>query len=311
MKFVKEKIRNFLKMFKEDEVNIQIQTTSICNGKCIICPYVGSWYDSNPGVMSDEVFDKVLEEIKPLKIDKFCPYLMNEPLADPKIFERLEKIKELKNFNYIEFATNGILLNEERAEKLIDALKDIEHKVCISFHGTNKENYNEIMKLDFDKSIHNICNFLVKADGKLKIWVRGGGMPLKNGAPTWFSEKEYKDFWEKKFESLNLKKPPKIDFFTYIDRADNLTDKRLSANFRRKSMKGFKCDRIGGWLHFNYEGDMIICCMDYHKEEVLGNITKNTLNEIKNSSRMKEVFGKAKGEIESSDNFICKRCLFR
>src|SRR4030042_6384200 len=80
------KIRN-RKILLQDKLNIQIQTNSFCNGKCRFCPYQGSWHQKNPGEMSWENYRKIIQNLKQLKIAKFCPYLENEPLLDKEIFK--------------------------------------------------------------------------------------------------------------------------------------------------------------------------------------------------------------------------------
>jgi len=72
--------------YNKKMIGLQIQTISSCNSRCIICPHAMSWTRKRLGVMTDELFDKVIKEISVIKFKKICPYLMNEPLTDPKIF---------------------------------------------------------------------------------------------------------------------------------------------------------------------------------------------------------------------------------
>ena len=79
--------------FATGSLNVQIQTTSVCTGKCIICPYLESWHKNNPGVMSDAIFHSILEQLCSFLVLKICPSLENKPLADPLIFPRIAKIR--------------------------------------------------------------------------------------------------------------------------------------------------------------------------------------------------------------------------
>ncbi len=291
-------------------IGLQIQTISTCTSRCFICPHSKSWHNQHPGVMTDKIFNKIMKEVASIKFEKICPYLMNEPLTDPRFFKHLQKIKKLKNFDYIEVATNASLLNSEYANKLITVLEDVNNDIWISFHGVNENNYKEIMGLDFKKTLNNVCNFLVKADGKLKIKIQGSGQPFiqRTNSSNWFNKEEYFDFWNKIFNDLNLTNRPKIFYFQYNDRAGNIRND-LSFNFRRKSLDRFKCNRVDQWLHFLYTGELILCCNDYNKECILGDITKCSLKEILNSTERNEIIDMVEGRKKSPDDFICKRCV--
>lgn len=289
-------------------IGIQIQTMPSCNGRCVFCPHSKSWLHNNHGMMENDIFDKILHEISALKVEKICPYLMNEPLIDPKIFERIEKIKNLNNFDFIELSTNASLLSSERADKLIYSFTSVNSVVWISFHGINKEQYELITGLDFDVVLNNVCDFLIKADGKVKVCINGSGGPfIKNEfSPQWFDKKEYNEFWSKRIKRLELKNKPKIIFFEYNDRAGNIEG---SFNFRRDTLKDFRCERTEGWLHFLYTGELILCCNDYRKECIIGDIGKSSLAEILNSSQRKQIISKVTGREKSSISFLCKRCV--
>lgn len=263
-----------------------------------------------PGVMTDELFDKILKEVSVIKFKKICPYLMNESLTDPKIFDRIEKIRRVNNFDYIEISTNASLLNNKNADQLVAVLKHVDNEIWISFHGINENTYKGIMGLDFKKVLNNICNFLLKADKKLNIKIQGSGRPFiqNEKSPYWFSKKEYYRFWEKIFAQLKLKAPPKLFYFQYNDRSGNIRND-LSFNFRRKTLRGFKCARTNQWLHFLYTGELILCCNDYNKECVLGDITKQSFGKILNSTKRNEIIDMVDGRKKSPNDFICKRCI--
>ena len=43
---------------------VQIQTTSVCNASCSICPYKDSYYAKHPKVMDQNLFISILEDLK-------------------------------------------------------------------------------------------------------------------------------------------------------------------------------------------------------------------------------------------------------
>ena len=52
-------------------IDVQIQTTSLCNARCISCPYPYSWFKRNPGKMTEETFNKVISKLDSVKLGGF------------------------------------------------------------------------------------------------------------------------------------------------------------------------------------------------------------------------------------------------
>lgn len=293
--------------------NIQLQTTSVCNGKCIMCPYLDSWHKKNPGVMTDVVFDRIVDQLKSIPLEKICMYLENEPLVDPKMLSRMERVINELSFNLMEISTNAALLDQKKADSLVNMFAGIPHQIWISFHGVDKRTYEGVMGLDFEKTLHNVMYLIQLAQNTpIKIKIRGGGEPLVKslGHPYTFSEKEYRAFWAKQFEEHAIIKMPDINFFKYHDRCGTIkrNDIRLEKNVR-DSLQGFYCPRVDTWLHFLYTGELCICCMDYHREQVFDNINEHTIKEILEGKGYKDIYEMAFGLKESPENFICKRCI--
>ncbi|QLA18380.1 glycosyltransferase [Desulfolutivibrio sulfoxidireducens] len=294
-------------------LNIQLQTTSRCNGACIICPYLDSWHKKHPGEMTDEVFDRILGELAGLTLGKVCVYFENEPLMDPRIFRRMERIRKELRFTLLEISTNASLLTPDRAEALADALQGIDHAVWVSFHGVDKRTYEGIMGLDFERGLAHVRNLARVADRRgLKMTIRGSGLPRDPGLghEFQFTEARFRDFWAGQFDDLGLAARPALNFFPYHDRCGTIrrNDIRLRA-IPRPDLTGFFCPRIEGWLHFLHTGELCICCMDYHREQVFGDIRTHSLADIRTGQAFAALRDMAYGRIPSPPDFICKRCI--
>ena len=265
-------------------LNVQIQTTSRCNGKCVMCPYLDSWHKQNPGEMSDEVFERILAELTLRELNKICVYFENEPLMDPKIFRRLARIKETLRFKRLEISTNAALLNREKTEELAWLLEGTRHEIWVSFHGVDKHSYERIMGLDFDRSLGNLQHLLHVADQRgLRVIIRGSGMPVDSSLShdTPFSREQFMTFWNARINEFGLSKRPGLNYFLYHDRSGAIRRNSIRLNrIPRPNLAGFRCPRIEDWLHFLYTGELCICCMDYHREHVLGDITTHSLDDI-------------------------------
>ncbi|CCK80303.1 radical SAM/SPASM domain-containing protein [Desulfobacula toluolica] len=294
-------------------LNVQIQTTSSCNAKCYFCPYLESWHKLNPGGMDDDTYESIVNQLSEYTIGKFCPYLENEPFADKKIFDRIEYGVSRLNCRQLEVATNASFLNSSKIDNIIKLFNPINHEIWISFHGINKESYNAIMGLDFDKTKNNVLELIEKSqDSNINIIIRGSGQSRKkrNEMPEWFDEKEFDSFWENEFAKNGFKKKPRLNYFTYHDRAGQI--KRNEINFSsiyRNNLENFYCCRFDQWAHFLYTGELILCCMDYHKKTVFGNINDNNLNQIFNSPGYIRLIKSGIGVEPSKPDFICKKCI--
>ena len=55
-------------------------------------------------------------------------------------------------------------------------------------------------------------------------------------------------------------------------------------------------------------GDVVACCMDWRREEVLGNIYKDPIYKIWHSDKYNEFRAKVYRKAAAPDNFLCKRC---
>jgi hypothetical protein len=294
-------------------MNVQIQTVSTCNATCHYCPYLESWHKENPGVMGEDLFRKIIHELSKFKLAKFCPYLENEPLVDPAIFERIDYAVSNLDFLLLELSTNASLLDAKKLDDLVRIFRKIPHEIWISFHGVDKHSFESIMGLEFDRCLSNVLS-LVEASQRynLRVKIRGSGEPIVNnaGAPTWFDEKTYINFWDDEFKRLGINRKPVVSYFKYHDRAGSIS--RNEINFSKvfkRNLDGFYCHRIDQWHHFLYTGELILCCMDYKRKTVFGDMRNMSLQDIYKLEAYRELAGKCVGVVASPEDFICKHCI--
>jgi hypothetical protein len=294
-------------------LNVQIQTVSSCNGKCLFCPYHGSWHQKHPGRMDWVTYEKIIHNLKHFTIGKFCPYFENEPLLDREIFERIRYALVHLKPALTEVSTNLSVLDDRMLSEIEKIFPMIPHEIWVSFHGVNKESYQEIMGLDFTKVLDSVRRLVTVAQRvPLNIVIRGAGTPKiqQDKTKVWFGEKEYLSFWDRQLS--DFEKKPRISFFPYHDRADAkpLRAKGMSFGCRfRKDSEGFYCVRFDRWVHFLYTGEPVLCCMDYDRETAFQQtICQKSLAELYSSPAFLDLVKKGIGMMASEDDFICKRC---
>ena len=300
--------------FERYPLNIQLQTVSACNGLCITCPYHESWQKKNPGRMSEETFDYVIRLLAEIPLGKICLYLENEPFLDRRLFERIEKVRTGLRFRDIEISTNVSLFTETNLRQLVDSLSGVDHEIWLSWHGITPGSYKQLMGFDFASNLEKLKNYFRITGGKLNTVINSiiGSKLVKER--RYSGEKETVSFFKSVITECGITDLSKIKIkpFRFHDRAGSVktggeVDKKLR---RLKGKLKPGCWRINEWLHILYDGDIVLCCMDYHKETVMGNVADfDRLEELFASPRYLGVRNKALGLAEAEEGFICRRCL--
>lgn len=297
---------------------VQVATHSRCNADCLFCPYIESKHHAHPGMMKDETWHLILSNLRPWtdSLQKFCPYLMQEPLIDKSIFAKIADIYRCFPKILVEVSTNGAALTEQTVQKLFEQFYGRKHEIWVSHHGIDAESLQHIMQIDYARSTENLIRLLKMSDGQFKIRIRGAGKS-KAVDKVFFTRDQYIHYWNDMFErhSINTKNVS-VDAFEFHDRAGGLNRTDRGASELNKGIvreigpgkKPFACRRIDEWIHFMHDGSIRICCMDYHHEVKLPNIHEMSLLDYFHSDEYINLVKMVRGDIDSPENFICKRC---
>jgi molybdenum cofactor biosynthesis enzyme MoaA len=139
--------------------HVQIQTITGCNANCIFCPN-GKTRRNIPGGrrMSWDLYRSIVDQSIELGIRRYSVYLMNEPMLDRELAERVAYVSaRIKKPQYVKVTSHGGLLSERMAGGLLDSGLD---KLKISVQSLNADTYRNIMGLPLDKTLRNIDRFL-------------------------------------------------------------------------------------------------------------------------------------------------------
>lgn len=103
--------------------NIEIETVNRCNGTCSFCPVNKNVDPREPKKMSEEMFKKIVQELKEINYtDAIALHSNNEPLIDKRIIEFTEYIKTELPDIFLYFFTNGTMLTLDKFKKLMKYL---------------------------------------------------------------------------------------------------------------------------------------------------------------------------------------------
>lgn len=300
--------------------NVQVMTHSRCNANCWFCPHVESEHNTtNKGSMTNETWRNILLNLVPfasgINAGKFCPYLMNEPLIDRTIFEKIDDVYRYFPQTCLEISTNGAALTDKVIDQLFERFSGRRHELWVSHHGVSAESLNYIMQINYDQATENLINLLRKSDGRFNIKIRGAG-ESRDGQKRVFTRDQYVAYWNQKFVELGINRQNvSIDAFTFHDRAGTLHREERGANQLNMGtvrqidpQHKFYCDRVDQWLHFAWDGSIRLCCMDYHHEVKLPNINETSLLEYFHGPEYYELVSSISGETGCTPGHICTRC---
>jgi radical SAM protein with 4Fe4S-binding SPASM domain len=256
---------------------ICIEASSFCNLKCQMCPqsFNHTWKD---GHMELALFRKIIDEIKHYA---FRVILQNrgEAMLQPDIFPM---IRESTAAGLVTgFNTNGTLLNEANAQKLLDSGLDT---ILISFNGETKEVHDSISQAPvFEKVLVNVRRFLaMKRDRNLTSPLVAIQVLKYFDVPGEQGRNEISDNFKSLFKGL-----PVDEFvctLAYNRSGSSWQKSNMAINPPRYSYQPCRwmwTEMVVGW-----NGSVMPCCMDFNEEYILGNVCDEPLLHIWNNQRM-------------------------
>ncbi len=257
---------------------IQIQTFTGCNADCIFCPY-GVTYGTQPkGKMTRELFRKIIDEAAGHGVRRISPYLMNEPLMDRDLFDKIRYINETIPECRVVVTSNGHFLTPPVVDKILDMGEGI-HELYISFQGIDKESYEKTMRgnMNFDRTLANVDHFL-ETQGRRnlqrpKLWITmvdTAVIDARRGVAYWRS------------------RGVASKYTTLENRGGNIKD---AENFSRTRAMSYymTCTRLFKQAYIMFNGDLVLCCVDYSREQVLGNITDSSISDVWNGRVARDI----------------------
>lgn len=281
--------------FEKKPLAIEIQTVSFCNSGCIICPYRSVAGKLPHGRMSMDLFMRILDQVEDNKAIRIIPYFNNEPFLDPLIFKRLRYICTTHPSVEIELSTNVSRLNEKYQNEL--AAYHI-HDLRLSVFGFTDETHKKVMPGLNWKEVQNNLSLLIKnkalrsnVDNISIVMIDFPGLTKKD---IFLAEKFCKE------SSLNF------EFWGFMDRSGNVEN--FSNQINKKEVFGCEQNRPLERLHINFQGDVVLCCMDWKWKHKLGNLKRNSIDEIWNSSKYKEYRNAIYNNGSDKYTDLCKKC---
>lgn len=233
------------------------------------------------------------------KTDYLRLHEMGEPLIDKNIFKFIDYCSE-KGIK-TEISTNATILSEDAAEKILNSKLD---NIILCLDGFTRDVYEKVRsKADFEKTKENIARFLeLKNNLKKRLKVYLQIISMKE------TEKQISDFieyWKRyKIDKIIIKK-----FSTFSNQVESISSlAELKHRYKNKIIKKRPpCYYLWDSVVVLYDGSVVPCCRDYDASYILGNVKNESLNNIWNGKKIKQL---RRMHIDGNFNVpLCRDCL--
>ena len=244
------------------------------------------------GVMSEEVFYVVLDNLKEFGIRKAYLHFQGEPFLNP-LTPKFAKILKQNKFE-VGIFTNGMAFNDKNIKEVTDAEIDL---IRFSIDGASEETYQKNRVGGKFARVYDNLKKVAHAHKGKKTRIEWQFLALRN------NEHEIE-------KAEELARELGIDFFVKGYRVTDPDLAPLNDQYRSRHMKK-PCTDIYHQIGVYWNGDIVPCCYDVDGKEIMGNLHENSLADIWNSDKYRS-FRKKVGNFRKAPDdepYICRNCL--
>lgn len=273
---------------------ISIESTNWCNAKCWLCPYPKM--TRKKGIMAEDLFDRILEQVKHIPMLSMFLSGFGEPLLDPNLERKCQKAKQV-GIHRVSFYTNGQLLDKTRARNLVDAGIDA---IDISIDAGTPATFNRLRRgLDFDTVIANV---------RYLAGIRRGDKPFitvdmlvagKNGA----EKDRLANLLMGCYDRLVVRQPDDWIGSIKLPAGAKTPHRRLPLRYHPP------CKHLWDMMVVYWDGTVPLCCHDYDARCVMGNTAQESIDTV----WVNQAFGRYRSAHLARTGFeleLCRDCQF-
>jgi radical SAM protein with 4Fe4S-binding SPASM domain len=272
-------------------IRLWIEPTSVCNLRCVMCPNKDLPKDQK-GFMDFALFEKIIGEARGFIFDVHLLH-RGESLLHPDFIRMVRHAHEAGIVT--RFHTNGTLLDEDKARRLIEAGLD---QFAFSFDGFDAETYESIrVKAKFEQTVANIRRFL---EVKKEMGVQ---KPITFLELIHFPEVFKKSDRTKRKAFLDRFKGLPLDR-VHIKEPHNWAGEVGPAESRDRYSP---CTFLWHALIIFWDGSVLPCTQDFFGYYTLGNVKDSSIREIWNNDKMVRLRTKILAR-DIADLDTCGRC---
>lgn len=265
---------------------IYLEISNLCNLRCTFCP--GTTREKR--AMTEAEFAYLLPLLRPWT-DYLYFHLMGEPLCHPSL-ERFLALAGQWGFRVI-LTTNGTLLNRHR-DMLLN--QPALHKVNISLQSFEANDG----EMDFREYLAQCIAFGQAARGQVltvyRLWNQGGA-DSRNGEILAALEEAFSGPW------VTERRGTRMDKGIYLEHGEKFDWPDLTAP---EGTAAIGCYGLRDQLGVLCDGTVVPCCLDHEGDLALGNLFRQSMEEILATPRAKAI--RQGFEARQAPEELCRKC---
>lgn len=277
-------------------MSINLETTNHCNLRCIMCPR--HLTDRGFGLMDDGLYQRLIDEIAEKGGVQVLTLIKDgESLIHPRVHELIRYAKERGAAKRIEIFTNAILLDEERAVKVIEAGLDV---LNVSLDAMDSATYKKIKGRDqYEVVVKNTRRFaeIKKEMGKRKPLLVAKFIGMTENADQL---DDFKQFWRGVADQILIS--------PYHNYGGGTSDRSLKS--QKKAACRYPC--MVTWFNpvVLWDGLVTTCCVNFMKNElIMGDAREQSIEEIWCSEKYQKLRADMiRGDL--SEWKTCSKCTY-
>jgi len=258
---------------------IYIEPSGYCNLRCKFCPHGVAGSALKKDFMSDQLFHKLIDDLSEfpdkIKLLRICGN--GDPLMNRDLLVMLQRAHEQKVAHRIELLTNGALLKPD----LVQSLPRFLDRIVFSIEGLCSEDYQRICstKIDFPHLLDNL-DALYASRGKCVVHIK----IHHEAVSTEDKEKEFLKVFGGRCDEIFIEK--------LVPMWPQLHTEYSSNEFRWGNASVTSrhiCAQIFKGMQVQADGEVVPCCVDWKRVNILGNMNTDSLRDIWNGSKLREL----------------------
>ncbi len=281
-----------------------IDPSNLCNFRCKFC-----WQCSEEAVtykkqfMEIDLFKKIINDLSfsGEKVKSICLSGQGEPLLNPNILEMIQYTKEREVSEFIEIITNGSKFSPEFNQKLVNSGVD---RIRISVEELSETGYLDMagVNINFEEFVANIKDLYERSRGKCTIYIKIVDASVKTQERKIFFYDTFGNYCDKIWIDAVI--PLWSDFQVIDDKFERASTGIHGQKIEKVNVCPFPFYK----LIINPDGEVTLCCADWKRKLVVGNLSNESFERIWNGKILREFWcNMLKGKKNQYE--MCKKCV--
>jgi hypothetical protein len=222
-------------------------------------------------VMSMDLWKRIVHDSDRLGIEMLDLCGFGDVFLDKDLFKKIRYAKSVNPNFQIYISTTGIAMTPNKLDDIMEYVNILK----FSIYGCTKDTYEKVMQnVNYDKAMKNIHALLSRnaAEGG-PVYTMGNFILLEENS---HQKDEWISYWEPRLSEVYVWKP------------HNYLDGRTYRDITGQPQK--TCGRpLEGPLNVAVNGAAHVCCFDYNKEIVVGDLNVQGIDEVMDGPAMREI----------------------